>query len=195
MENDKIIEFIDKIQSSWKPTCLKVSLFSALILYLLPYFFPTLKINSKWIISSLSMGMIAVVFILLEIHKILLQKHELKTYDNLKDAEPAIIQTIMSETKRKRSKPLKVKVLGNRLSRVSLILSDIFRKSNEGQFGLNLIEVTVYYTDPTLISKEYLPSTKDRMRAENKHQSYSANLISNINWLTQNAEESKNVSL
>lgn len=195
MEKDDIIKFIEKTQNSWKPVCIKVSLFSALVLYLLPYFFPTIKIDPKWIFSSISMGLIATVFILLEIHKTILQKEEPKTYANLKAAEPAILQTITDIAKRKRNDPIVVKVLGNRLSRVSPILSDIFRKSNQGKFGQNKIEITVYHTDPTLISKEYLPSTKDRSRAENKHQSYSANLLSNISWLSQNAEDSKNVSL
>ena len=131
MEKDDIIKFIEKIQNSWKPVCIKVSLFSALVLYLLPYFFPTIKIDSKWIFSSISMGLIATVFILLEIHKTILQKEEPKTYANLKAAEPAILQTITNIAKRKRNDPIVVKVLGNRLSRVSPILSDIFRKSNE----------------------------------------------------------------
>jgi hypothetical protein len=141
------------------------------------------------------MGLIAVVFILLEIHGSILQRENTRRFSNLKAAEPEILKVVSKVANKRRNTPIKIKVLGNRLSRVSPIISDLFRKSNEGKFGKNHLEVTIYHTDPTLISKEYLPSTKDRDIAEDKHQSYSANLLSNIQWLTQNARDSKNVTL
>ena len=54
---------------------------------------------------------------------------------------PDILNKIVSVSKKRRSDSIDIRIWANRLSRVSIVLLDIFRMANDGKFGQNTLDI------------------------------------------------------
>ena len=194
MDKAAIANIIERVRNTWESITLIVSLIATAVLYFMPTFFPNLQVDPIWMFSSAYMGIISMVFILLEMRTAVATQTENISYLSLKEAEPDILNKIISVSKKRRNDPIDIRIWANRLSRVSIVLLDIFRMSNDGKFGQNKLNIVVYHTDPDLIPAAYIPGPRDA-KTEDKHRTYLESLTSNINWVKKSADEASNITI
>lgn len=186
---------INLLLNYWKQFCLLFSVFGSLSIYLLGFIFPVIKIDTKWLASFVYLGLISLIFIVLEIRNFLLVEKKPQVFENMRAAENNIIELVMKATKKKKVPPVNLKVVGNRLSRISPILSDIFRIAKENKLGQRHIFITIYHIDPTVIDDFFFPNVEDRKELIKKHKTFSENLNTNINWLKESAKETEFIDI
>ncbi|WP_204346658.1 hypothetical protein [Psychroserpens algicola] len=195
MDREKLNNFIDKLKKTWEVYIVIISLIATLILNILPYLFPKITIETEWIFATGYMGIIAIIFILLDIRKELQENIVQQSFQNLKTAEPEILKKIIKASKRNKDKTIEIKIWGNRLSRVSTIILEVFRMAKEGKISNSKLDIVVYHTDPSLLNTEkYLPKIQGSPFTE-KHKAYLESLDSNIKGIKHDANELGNVSV
>ena len=185
---------LNKILEYWKPTLLLFSVFGSLTIYLLTFIFPSIKFNLEWIISFLYLGLIALVLILLEIRGKLLEEKKADSYQNMNAATDDILHTIKHSSMMNRKTPVDVKIVGNRLSRITPIVSDIIQMTRESKLKRN-INITIYHINPLVIDDLYFANIKDRNEIIAKQKITYENLLTNIEWLNEAAKESSKINL
>lgn len=157
----KINKVFNNVLYYWKPTTLLISVFGSLILYISTYFFPNIKFDSHWVITFIYLGLISLVLVLLEIRTSLIGKKESNHFSNMNSASDDIIQTIKTASGKNKNSPVEVKIVGNRLSRISPMLSDVFRMVKESKLKRK-INITVYHIDPKVVDDLYFHRNEDR---------------------------------
>lgn len=183
-----------KILEYWKPTSLLFSVFGSLTIYLLTFIFPSIKFNLDWIICFLYLGLIALVLILLEIRVKLLEEKKADSYQNMNAAIDDILQTIKHSSMMNRKTPVDVKIVGNRLSRITPIVSDIIQMTMESKLKRN-INITIYHINPIVVDDLYFANIKDRNEIISKQKITYQNLLTNIEWLNEAVKESPKITL
>jgi hypothetical protein len=191
----RLDSFLIAVRRNWEVIALFTSLVATLVLYLLSSLLSVFTLGNDWYLPLVYVAVLAVVFMLIDIKAQTATSNTSDTYyANLQEAQPEIMKKLELAALKRKSELIEFKVWANRLSHVSLILTDAIRLSTSGKLGDNRLSISVYHTDPSLLPDAYVPGPRD-VQVDDKHRAYLSSLSSNIDWVTRTAASASRVDV
>lgn len=174
-----ILEKMKIIARNYDEVVVYISILMSIIVQFVPDSFPW---RNSFLLGTIYLGVTSLVFIVLDMKRIMEEKNQKILFRNMFDAKIEIFNQIEKQRKRKGAKEyLEIHIVGLKLRAISGVIHEMMNEIKNGKRVLYNTRIVIYYFDPKFFSQLISPTTPVSILPELKAQYNQFSVITSAN--------------